>query len=132
MVWCLKVLIAHPDYKRPYAEAIVKHFNSKESAEKELLNVKLEFLERYWDIKKNEQEESREVNDFYKKMYEEEDRQHEHCEEDNDEYTKENRLENLEKIDEDLQDYIDNYYYSDSYMYMDPIEWDIFEVKPSD
>ncbi len=44
-MWCLRVVIALPDYKRPSVDVIVKHYKSKESAEKELQRIKEEFFD---------------------------------------------------------------------------------------
>ena len=40
---CLKVIIAYPDYKYPYAEVIVEHFESNEKAEFRLNEIKLKY-----------------------------------------------------------------------------------------
>lgn len=42
-MFCLKVIIAYPDYKRPYAEVIVEHFESNEKAEIRLNEIKLKY-----------------------------------------------------------------------------------------
>jgi len=42
-MFCLKVIIAYPDYKCPYAEVIVEHFESNEKAEIRLNEIKLKY-----------------------------------------------------------------------------------------
>ena len=46
-MYCCKVVVAHPDYKRPYAEVIVKHFNDKMSADTYVNEVKKEYIEEF-------------------------------------------------------------------------------------
>ncbi|MDD4931362.1 MAG: hypothetical protein PHG66_04445 [Candidatus Colwellbacteria bacterium] len=53
-LWCLKIVIAHPDYKRSFASVYVKHYTNKENAEIELRRQKEEFMDD-WD---DEDEES--------------------------------------------------------------------------
>ena len=42
-MFCLKVIIAYPDPKEPYAEVIVEHFESNEKAEIRLNEIKLKY-----------------------------------------------------------------------------------------
>ena len=46
-VWCLEVLIARPDFKRPSAELKVLHFNSKEKADAKLAELKKEYMDDF-------------------------------------------------------------------------------------
>jgi hypothetical protein len=46
-MFCLKVIIAHPDYKYPYAEVIVEHFESNEKAEIRLNEIKLKYNKEF-------------------------------------------------------------------------------------
>jgi len=43
-MFCLKVIIAHPDYKRPYTTVIVEHFKTKEEAIDRLNKIKLDYI----------------------------------------------------------------------------------------
>lgn len=49
MTWCLHVVIAEPSHKRPSVNIRLHHFNSKESAENKLIEIKKEIM-RLYDI----------------------------------------------------------------------------------
>jgi hypothetical protein len=46
-MYCLKVVIAHPDYKRPYAEVIVEHFGTEAEAKGRLSELKNEYIDAF-------------------------------------------------------------------------------------
>jgi hypothetical protein len=46
-MFCLKVVIAHPDWKRPCVDIIVEHYKNKEDAEKRLNKIKLQYIEDF-------------------------------------------------------------------------------------
>jgi hypothetical protein len=46
-MFCLKVIIAYPDPKYPYAEVIVEHFESNEKAEIRLNEIKLQYNKNF-------------------------------------------------------------------------------------
>lgn len=46
-MFCLKVIIAHPSYKRPYSEVIVEHFETQNEAEKRLDEIKIQYNEDF-------------------------------------------------------------------------------------
>lgn len=52
MTWCLHVVIAEPSYKRPSVNIRLHHFNSKESAENKLIEIKKETMKLH-DINDN-------------------------------------------------------------------------------
>lgn len=43
-IWCLKIVIAEPDYKRPSARVIVEHYKTKEEAEVALAEHEEDFI----------------------------------------------------------------------------------------
>ena len=52
-MYCLKVITACPDYKRPYASVTVKHFSTKEAAEVALFELKKEYMDDWgleWSV----------------------------------------------------------------------------------
>ena len=46
-MYCLKVVIACPCYKRPYAHVIVEHFKDEELVKSRLNEIKLEYIENH-------------------------------------------------------------------------------------
>lgn len=48
-VYCLKVIIARPDYKRPSVRVIVEHFSTEVSAQARLNEIKEEYIGDYFD-----------------------------------------------------------------------------------
>ena len=46
-MYCLKVVIACPSYKRPYAHVIVEHFKDEELVKSRLNEIKLEYIENH-------------------------------------------------------------------------------------
>lgn len=43
-IWCLKIVVAYPDYGNPYVGVSVNYYKDKENAEKELRRRKEEFM----------------------------------------------------------------------------------------
>lgn len=46
-MYCLTVIIAHPDYKRPSTQVVVEHFKDEESANSRLNEIKLRYIENF-------------------------------------------------------------------------------------
>lgn len=107
-MYCLKVAIACPDWKRPFIKFIVEHYKNKEDAEKRLNEIKLDYIEDY-NITKEllNKTNNNENNDN-----------------DSDNYIS---IEELDVIIKNgiLRDYI----YEDSYMDHLPFDYEIFEIQ---
>jgi hypothetical protein len=43
-MYCLTVIIAHPDAKRPYSKTLVEHYASESEAEKRLSQIKTAYI----------------------------------------------------------------------------------------
>ena len=109
-MFCLHVVIAFPDYKRPSAEVSIKHYSTKELAENALQKIKHKFVCEYVD-----------PEDFFPKNHEFNDGQNGELNEDD--------LKAIEKLDKMIESgELVEYYYQDSYMEMPPFDARIFEV----
>jgi len=107
-MYCLKVAIACPDWKRPFIKFIVEHYKNKEDAEKRLNEIKLDYIEDY-NITKEllNKTNNNENNDN-----------------DSDNYISIKELDVIIK-NGILIDYI----YEDSYMDNPPFDYEIFEIQ---
>lgn len=47
-MYCLKVVISCPDYKRPYSKVIVEHFGTEDDAKTRLNEIKTEYIEDHY------------------------------------------------------------------------------------
>ena len=99
-MYCLKVIISRPDYKRPYSKVIVEHFRTEDDAKTRLNEIKTDYIEDHaltkdiFGLEKDEQLIS--IQDFDK------------------------LVENGGLLD---------YIYSDSYMDQPPFESEIIQVN---
>lgn len=66
-MYCLKVIITHPDYERPYTTVIVEHFKTEYQAHMRLRDLKLEYIKNY-DITKDENHEELVLVDEFDKL----------------------------------------------------------------
>ncbi len=140
-IYCLKYIVAMPDYKRPSADAMVEFFLTKKAA----LAREEELLLSYYDdngLSEEEEENSEEGQDAHDAAEggaednQDADGAAKEVEEENgatekgETSTKFKRLKKLQKMmkNDDLADYI----YNESYMQMDPLTCEIFEVEYED
>jgi hypothetical protein len=79
-MWCLKVIIASPDCKRPFSETIVQHFKSELLAEERLGEIITEYIKDHSitkkdvDIQTDEENEKELISiDEFKLVYENDD-----------------------------------------------------------
>ena len=117
-VWCLKVEIAHPDYKRPYANFHVFHFKTEMEAIQKEREMRIQFCLPYKDYEDSDLE-SDSSDDEDEKARKRKGRVN------IDDLTKEEKDEwLLKKFDKICEGF-----YGDSYMDMDPYSSEIFLVK---
>ena len=112
-IWCVKIAIAKPDYKRPYASCQVFFFDVYEEALEKLEEQESEFLHDIFDF-------SQRFDDVVYYSNKEIDI--------NDEFI----------IDDDVDCYckadlyngrLSEYYYQDYYMDMPPFHYEMFEIE---
>lgn len=102
--YCLKVVTACPDWKRPYAEVTIKHYSTKEAAEEALRNIKEGYIDDYFYVDRDSNDDDEEFNYREKGM-------------------------TVEKLDEMIENgKLAEKIYEDSYMDMEPFDAEVFEV----
>lgn len=108
-IWCVKITIAKPDYKRPYASCQVFFFDVYEQAQEKLEEQETEFLSDIFGF-------SKKCNDV---LY--------YSNEEIDENDIEDNVDCYCKTDL-YNGRLSEYYYEDSYMDMPPFNYEIFEI----
>ena len=116
-MFCLKVIIADPDYKRPSVNVIVEHFATENEAHGRLKEIKLKYINDYGIL-------TNEIIDYLESTDRQNDIELKYNEED------ELQVVTIEEFDKLLKaNLIDDFVYQDSYMYLPAFDWKIFEVK---
>ena len=116
-MFCLKVIIADPDYKRPSVNVIVEHFATENEAHGRLKEIKLKYINDYGIFTNaiiDYLQSTNSTNDIELKYNEK----------------VEEQVVTIEEFDKLLKaNLIDGYIYQDSYMCLPAFDWKIFEVK---
>ena len=116
-MFCLKVIIADPDYKRPSVNVIVEHFATENEAHGRLKEIKLKYINDYGIL-------TNEIIDYLESTDRQNDIELKYNEED------ELQVVTIEEFDKLLKaGLIDDFVYQDSYMCLPAFDWKIFEVK---
>lgn len=105
-MFCLKVAIAHPDWKRPFVDIIVEHYKNKEDAEEGLNKIKLTYIEDF-ELTKNILNNLNPLNS-----------------------KKDDSLISIEELDKIIENgLLHEYIYQDSYIHQPPFEYEIYEIQ---
>lgn len=126
-IYCLKVLIAYPNYKRPFANMIVEHFADEASAQKRLRKMKLKYIKSHEITRElaglsssDDEEEEEDDND------DEDDDEDEH--DDDDESLDLVTVEEFDMMVKDQRPHDIIYEQACFYMDQEPFESEIFKV----
>lgn len=111
-IWCVKITISNPDYKRPSANCEVFFFDVYEDAQNKLEQQEAEFLSDIFEF-------SQKFDDVVYYSNKEID--------ENDEYIVEDDVDSYCKSDL-YNGRFSEYYYEDAYMDMPPFHYELFEI----